>query len=243
VVNDERPYEYRRSWEEKPALRALYQSYYRQILARCLPGETLEIGGGSGNLKSFAPAVVSIDILFAPWLDLVADAQHLPFAKASFDNIVLFDVLHHIAEPRLFFSEAERVLRPRGRIVFLEPGITPVSWLFYRLFHPEPVLMNADPLARGSRKPGPDAFDANQAIPTLLLTRYRERFHREFRKLRVVEFRRIALLSYPLSGGFRSWSLLPVALIGPLLRFERAVEPVLGPLLAFRILGMIERLE
>ena len=32
---DQRPHEYRQIWAEKPVLKALYQSYYRQILARC----------------------------------------------------------------------------------------------------------------------------------------------------------------------------------------------------------------
>jgi SAM-dependent methyltransferase len=238
---DYRPHGYRKIWEQKPILNALYHSYYQQILARCNAGKTLEIGGGSGNLKSFAPSVVSTDILFAPWLDVVSDAQLLPFALASFDNIVLFDVLHHIAEPRLFLAEAVRILRARGRIILLEPGITPVSWLFYRLFHPEPIRMRIDPLAPGSLKSGDDPFDANQAIPTLLLTRYRSQLHCQFPELHVVEFRRIALFSYPLSGGFRPWSLIPTSLVDPLLRLERLLEPLLGPLLAFRLLAVIER--
>jgi SAM-dependent methyltransferase len=78
--------------------------------ARCRPGQTLEIGGGSGNLMNFMPAVISTDVVPAPWLDAQADAQRLPFAPASFDNIAMFDVLHHLERPRLFFQEAERVL-------------------------------------------------------------------------------------------------------------------------------------
>jgi len=65
------------------------------------------------------PAVVSTDILPAPWLDALADAQRLPFAAASFDNIEMFDVLHHLDQPRMFLQEAERVLRRGGRIVMV----------------------------------------------------------------------------------------------------------------------------
>jgi hypothetical protein len=41
-------------------LRAIYRAYYEEIRARCRPGQTLEIGGGSGNLKNFMPAVIRL---------------------------------------------------------------------------------------------------------------------------------------------------------------------------------------
>src|SRR4051812_20965115 len=127
--------QYRLVWHNKPVLRTIYEDCYLRMAAACRPGITLEIGGGSGNFKEFAPGVVSSDILIGPWLDVIADAQSLPFSDSAFDNIVMFDVLHHIENPCFFFKEASRILRPRGRIICLEPAITPVSWLFYKLFH------------------------------------------------------------------------------------------------------------
>ncbi len=198
-----RPHEYRQIWEGKPVLRRLYTDYYHQILALCRPGPTLEIGGGCGNLKSFAPDILSTDIVFTPWLDAVADATLLPFAAESFDNICLFDVLHHIERPANFLSDAQRVLRPGGRIVMIEPAITPVSYLFYRLCHPEPVDMTVDPLVPLQQRTGRAPWYANQAIPTLLLFRCRASLHAQFPQLCVRLARRIAPFSYPLSGGFR----------------------------------------
>ena len=61
----------------------MYRAYYEGLRARCRPGQTLEIGGGSGNLKNFMPTVIFTDILPAPWLDALADAQRLPFAAAK----------------------------------------------------------------------------------------------------------------------------------------------------------------
>ena len=107
-----------------------------------------------GQLQGIRPEVTATDILTAPWLDLVADAQNLPFADASFANIALFDVLHHIEFPRRFLAEASRVLKPGGRIVMVEPAITPVSWPFYRIMHPEPVDISADPLDDGVPESG-----------------------------------------------------------------------------------------
>ena len=87
--------------------------------------------------------MIATDIQFAPWLDAVADAQHLPFAPGSAANIVMIDVLHHVEFPVAFFREAQRVLRPGGRVVMVEPAITWGSALFYRFLHHEPVRMSA----------------------------------------------------------------------------------------------------
>src|ERR1700675_3347817 len=96
--------------------------------------------------------------------------------------------------------------------------LTPVKCIFYRNFHPEPVIMSADPLLDGPLDPSRDAFEANQAIPTLLFCRQQARFAAAFPALCLIESRRLALFAYPLSGGFRPWSLVPAGLVPPLLR-------------------------
>jgi SAM-dependent methyltransferase len=233
---------YRTIWQQKPVLRVIYQDYYRRIMEACRPGLVLEIGGGSGNLKAFAPRVISTDILSAPWLDAVADAQALPFGDGTFDGIVMVDVLHHLEVPRRFLKEAQRVLRPGGRLVLVEPAITPLSWIVYRFFHHEPVTLDQDPLAETMPDPNRDPYDSNSALPTLLFCRARERLARECPGLVVRQVRLFSLVAYPLSGGFRSWSLLPSALVAPALRLEKALEHVLGRLMAFRLLAVVERI-
>lgn len=230
----------RERWRGKPALRHIYQDLYRRMAASCRPGRTLEIGGGSGNLKEHLAGVISSDIGFAPWLDLVADAQRLPLAAASLANIVLFDVLHHIEFPRAFLAETARVLMPGGRLVMVEPAITPASWPFYRFAHPEPVRMGEDPLREGDPRRRRDAFEANQAFPTLLFGRHRRRFATLFPTLAIRRVEHLSLLAYPLSGGFQPWSAMPVRWVVPLLRLEDALAPWLGRLLAFRLFIVIE---
>ena len=105
----------------------------------------MEIGGGSGNLKEFFPDVISSDILFVPWLDVVTDAHHLPFKDGSLDNILLFDVLHHLRKPVSFFSDAARVLKQGGRILIMEPCVSWASFLVYRFIHSEGMDRNIDP--------------------------------------------------------------------------------------------------
>ena len=172
--------DHRSIWERKPVLRLVYDDFYDRIAAACRPGLTIEIGGGIGNLKRRLTDVIATDIQNAPWLDCVADAQRLPFADGCTANIVMVDVLHHLEFPVVFFREAARVLRPGGRVLMVEPAITWGSSLFYRLFHHEPVRTSADALANGSPDPRRDPYASNQAIPTLLATRDRARFHRLF---------------------------------------------------------------
>ncbi len=49
-----------------------------------------------------------------------APAEYLPFADASFDTVVSTLVLCTVADPRRAVAEAARVLRPGGRLLFLE---------------------------------------------------------------------------------------------------------------------------
>lgn len=233
--------DYRKIWHEKPVLRRIYTDFYRRIISASRSGRTLEIGGGSGNLKSFSSDVISTDIVPEGWLDAAADAQALPFAAGSFANIVAVDVLHHIERPRRFLAEVDRVLQPGGRLILLEPAITPVSRLFYHLFHPEPVILDADPLAAGPLSPDRDPFDANQAIPTLLFGRFRKQLQQAFPGLDIVHLERLGLFAYPLSGGFRPWCLLPGSCVGILLRLEQRVTPLVGWLMAFRLFVVMQK--
>ena len=238
---DENPRAFRAIWDRKPALRAVYNDVYRHILDLTVPGLTLEAGGGSGNFKAFAANTISTDILPAPWLDLVCDAQRLPFASASFSNVVMVDVLHHIEHPLHFFKEAERVLRPGGRLVFCEPAITPLSGMFYRMFHREPVDMSAEPLNAGTISTDKNPYDSNQAIPTLLVGRYREALAKLVPELKLVELEWFSFLAYPLSGGFQSWSLLPNAIADLLLAAEWRIHKSIGRAAAFRLLAAYEK--
>jgi SAM-dependent methyltransferase len=232
---------YREMWDRKAVLRLVYDDMFQRIADCAIDGPTLELGGGVGNLKAKIPSLISSDIQFAPWLDLVTDAQQLPFASGCLANIVMLDVLHHVEFCSLLFREASRVLRPGGRMVLVEPGITFGSTLFYRLLHHEPVVMNVDPLEEGTPDRKRDPYHSNQAIPTLLATRYREQFHRKFPDLRIRETRWLSFVAYPFSGGFKPWSFIGERTARNLLSVERKLEPFLGRLLGFRLLMVIEK--
>lgn len=229
-------------WEKKPVLRAIYHDYYQRILSNMSGvGRTLEIGGGTGNLKEYCQDVVSTDIVPNNWLDTACDAQALPFKNNSFDSVVAIDVLHHIERPIRFFREAERVLKPGGRIILLEPAMTKFSWFFYHFLHPEPVIWDMDPLLDAALNPNRQPFDANQAIPELVFGKYYDQFTQLFPQLSLIKKDYFSICLYPLSGGFRPWSLIPRFLVKQGLKFERYFEKCLGKHIGFRLLLIIER--
>lgn len=233
---------HRRIWEAKPAFREVYTDCYRRLATAAAPGPSLEIGGGIGNLRQFLPELVSVDIQFSPWLDCVADAHQLPFRAASFANVVLFDVLHHLQYPGRFLAEAARLLKPGGRALVLEPAITPLSFPFYNWLHQEPVDMTADPLDPWpGQQRKEDPYLSNQAVPSLLFARGKDYLRQAAPGLRQVSCTHFAFFAYPLSGGFKPWSLLPAGLTRPLLSLERKLEPMLGRLAGFRLLTVLER--
>lgn len=228
-------------WRRKPVLRAVYEDFHRRLAEQCRPGRTLEVGSGIGSLKGLLSDVVTTDITPEPWLDAAADAQALPFADASFDNLIAVDVIHHVEFPRHFLGEAIRVLRSGGRLLLLEPAVTPGSYLFYRFLHDERLDLSADPLLAGRPNPRRTPGEANQAIPTLLFGRDRSRLEALFPDLALRDLVHLSLLAYPMSGGFRPWSLLPASLAEPVLRMERMLEPALGKAFGFRLLAVLDR--
>jgi SAM-dependent methyltransferase len=233
--------QHRAIWKTKPVLRVVYTNYYQKIILWSKEGRSLEIGGGSGNLKEFSANVVSTDITKTSWLDAVADAQLLPFPNDTFTNIVMVDVMHHIEQPRLFLSEAERLLEPGGRIIMVEPAITLLSAPFYKWLHPEPVDMKADPLAKILPNPKRSPFDSNQAIPTLLCGRDLERVNLNFPDLKLKTIEKFDFFAYPLSGGFRRWSLIPAWAVPGILKLEDLISPLIRSWGAFRMLAVFEK--
>ncbi|MES1207469.1 MAG: methyltransferase domain-containing protein [Pseudomonadota bacterium] len=237
--------QHRAAWETNEALRALYGEWYGRVAAM-LPdpalGPAIEIGSGPGFARAFIPRLELTDIVRAPWHDREISADKLPFASASVGALVLFDVLHHLADAGSFFEQATRALAPGGRIVLCEPYLSPASFPVYRWLHEEPVVLGVDPLA--VQTADKDPFDSNQAIPTLLFDRGRGRaaFTRRFPELALKHLERLAGLAYPASGGFGGSPVLPIRLWRALHAAERRLPGWAYRLIGFRMLVVLQRL-
>jgi SAM-dependent methyltransferase len=239
--------EHRRAWDANPALRACYGDWYRR-LRRALPprdlGSWVELGSGPGFAGELIPEMMLTDIVKAPWHARQVVAESLPFDDGELGALVLVDVLHHVAAPAAFFAEAARALRPGGRILLLEPYISPLSYLIYHHFHPELVDMTADPLACPVSEAGlvKDPFLSNQAVPTLIFCQGGgRRFARMFPTLAVVRVERLGGPAYPATGGFSRKPFLPFSVWRALFALENLLPQVVFRLVGFRLLVVIER--
>jgi ubiquinone/menaquinone biosynthesis C-methylase UbiE len=117
----------------------------RELLADA-SGSVLEIGAGTGlNLRHY-PSDLDQLVLVEPGsamadrIDLGrapdgvearlerAPAEELPFADESFDTVVSTLVLCTVSDPQRALAEVARVLRPGGRLLFLEHVRAEQGW-------------------------------------------------------------------------------------------------------------------
>jgi len=144
------------------------------------PGSIIEVGAGTGNfkrwLKARGRACWTLDILPGKYVDVQADALQMPLAAGSVDNIVMVDALHHFARPLAFLKHAAEILRPRGRLLLIEPFVSVWGRLVYRYLHHERVDFDFEESTASK-----EAWDGNAAIPRLTLNRVEQ----EVRDLRI----------------------------------------------------------
>jgi len=230
-----------RAWQRRPLVRSLYEEWYRAIAARLsrVPGDSIELGSGIATLQTVCPDVRPTDVEPTPWTDEVVDACDLPYADGSLANLVLVDVFHHLARPADFLDEATRVLGPGGRVVILDPYCSPVSTRMYGLFHHERTDLEVSPFDPDHAGDG-NPLESNQALATLAFYRHADVLGRRWPGLVLRQRRRLALVAYPLSGGFTGRRLVPSRIGLALQRAERHLSPF-GRLLAFRCLVVLER--
>lgn len=116
---------------------------YRQRTVAAAEGRVLEIGVGSGlNLPFYRSAVGEILALepsprlvamarragreaHAPVRFLEASAEAIPLDDRSVDTVVTTWTLCTIPDAAAALREMRRVLRPQGRLVFVEHGLAP----------------------------------------------------------------------------------------------------------------------
>ncbi len=192
----------------KPFLRCIYDEWY-STLAQELPAgkeQVLELGSGAGYCERFIPGLITSEVFHCSRAKVVADAQQMPFADASLRAIVMTDVLHHMPHTESFFAEATRCLRKGGKILMIEPWVTPWSRLVYTRLHHEPFRPEADDWSFSSSGP---LSGSNSAIPWIVFVRDRLKFESLFPELSIEQIRPFMPFRYLLSGGVGLRSLMP----------------------------------
>ena len=197
----------RRIIREKGFLRQLYEEWYRLLISYLPDGEgaVLEIGSGGGFLKEYHRDVMTSEVFFVPHIDVVFNAMTMPFKAASFRAMLMVDVLHHIPEPVLFFSEAARCIASGGRCLLIEPWNTPWARWVYQHLHHEPFNPDCGwEIASTGHVSG-----ANGALPWIIVERDCDLFCQRFPEWRISFVAPMMPFVYLLSGGVSLRSLMP----------------------------------
>ncbi len=201
--------------QKKPSLHRWYQENYdkyRKVLEHAPDsGIVLELGSGGGFLKDVVPAVLTSDILPYEGVDQIVDATKMPFKDGELRAIFMLNVLHHIPDAEIFFSEAARCLKPGGRILIVDqyPGF--ISKFILKYFHHEPFNESAEQWKFESTGP---LSGANGALAWIVFFRDISMFQKKFPTLSVNKIETHTPLRYWLCGGLKAWSVLPNRLYG-----------------------------
>lgn len=221
---------HRRILAEKPLMREVFADFYRlcrELDARHFAGagRRVELGAGVSIFKQLYPDVLCTDVKHTPSVDLVVDAQAMPFAAGSVRAFYALNCFHHFPRPELFFAELARVLNPGGGCVLIEPYHGPVARRFYeRLFATE----GFDPAAPGWTTSSSGVMKgANQALSYIVFQRDVAQFRQRHPALEIVDQRPLHnYWRYLLSGGLNFRQLVPTFLSPAIRKLEVVAAPL-----------------
>jgi SAM-dependent methyltransferase len=230
-------------WNSKPLLRKIYRHFYRLIAEQLSPtsdGLCVELGSGIANIKEVIPDCLQTDFCESPWVDQVENAYCLSFKDSTVANVIMFDVFHHLRYPGAALKECHRVLTPGGRVILFEPCLSALGALIYGLAHHEPIAIRDT--IEWNAPPGWDGKDQQYYAAQGNATRiFFGRSHDEFtRHWKIITRRRLAALSYVLSGGYSKPQLYPEKFYPFLTQVDRVCDYF--PLIfATRLLVVLEK--
>lgn len=227
-------------WRNSAALRAVYANIFGEIRTHLVSGSILEIGSGIGVARAYFPGLVTSDIVATEFVDRAVSAYAIP--AEQWNNLIAFDMLHHLQEPLRFLESAAKALAPGGRIVLAEPAGTWWGCHFYRWFHHEPCRPN-DVQPPFSFKADPDGGFANMGIGYALFNREREAMATVLKshQLDLVSVRYRDLLAYPATGGFSRRALFPAIAMRAIMAVEHTFPQFVMRHLGLRMIVVLEK--
>lgn len=221
---------HRKMLEKKRMLREVFIEFhhlFRKLERKFLTGIGLEVelGAGVAPMRDSYPEVMATDIVDAPHLDKVVDAEAMDFPDQSVKAVYGQNCFHHFPHPDQFFQELDRVLVPGGGAILLEPYYGPfATFLYKRLFRTE----GFDKSYASWETPATGPMNgANQALSYIVFVRDKELYEKKFPSLKIVHQELASnYLKYLLSGGLNFRQLLPDSFTGFVGSLEKLISPL-----------------
>lgn len=190
----------------------LDNKYFKNINAK-----RVEIGAGVSFFKKKYPEIIATDIKKAENLDMVVDAQNMPFENNSIRAIYGINCFHHFPNPNLFFKELERVLENGCGCILIDPYHGTIArWFYRKIFDQETFDIDQKEWINDSL-----GFmnGANQALSYIVFKRDLKKFEQLFPNLEIVIQKPLNnYLRYLLSGGLNFRQILP-SFFSPIIKF------------------------
>ena len=197
----------------KPLLRKVLAEFHN-ILQRLdeiyLNGNGLriELGAGIAPMRESFPDVLATDVIDAPNLDKIFDAESVDLIDKSVRVFFAQNCFHHFPHSDMFFEELDKVLAPGGGLILVEPYYGSfASVLYKRLFSTE----GFDKSYPSWETPVSGPMNgANQALSYIVFKRDRADFDRMYPNLKIIHQECVNnYLKYLLSGGLNFKQLCP----------------------------------
>lgn len=132
--------------------------HYDAALHKYCSGDVLDLGCGKAPLyilyRTRSKSITCVDWGSSPHdishADMLCDLNNpIPLPDASFDTIILSDVLEHIYHPKELLAEIRRMLRPDGRLIMNVPFLywlheQPYDYYRYTRFALEKMASDSD---------------------------------------------------------------------------------------------------
>jgi uncharacterized protein YbaR (Trm112 family)/SAM-dependent methyltransferase len=93
-----------------------YFPWVHRVVLQSLLDDQVVVEIGSGNRAKNDPAVIRMDVVLTPHVDIVADAHALPFLPGSLDFIFSLAVVEHLRQPFVAAEEMHRALKDGGYV-------------------------------------------------------------------------------------------------------------------------------
>lgn len=221
---------HRKMLEKKRMLREVFTEFhhlFRKLDRQFFSGSGIEVelGAGVSPMRDSYPEVLATDVVEAPNLDKVINAEAIDFADNSVRTIYGQNCFHHFPHPDQFFYELNRVLVPGGGAILLEPYYGPfATFLFKRLFRTEGFDKTYPSWETAVAGP---MNGANQALSYIVFIRDQKEYERKHPSLSIVHQELAGnYLKYLLSGGLNFRQLLPDSFTDFVGLLEKFISPL-----------------
>ncbi len=163
----------------------------------------VELGCGAGLSKLFLETdkLILTDVEKHEWVDEIVDALNIQYPDYSVDVFICSHMIHHLANPALFFEALSRKLSVGGRILIRDIYTGGLMKIALRVMRHEGYSDEVDVFDRTAVCNNPeDAWSANCSIPKLLFFKG-DRFTEEFRDFEILYKSLDECFLFFLSGG------------------------------------------